>query len=413
MRAILIYFFGFSIPFYKFGVQLIDQIYISIPLVFFYSFVIYFLMSGRYSKKIFFFIITLNFYIFLTTLARVPIFEFLFAFFAFFIATVALAIDFEKNPSLYRYFIKGFIGSAWVTVILVLFYCISIHILDDSQKYLLEPLGYKIGSGVFFGYYRPTIFFLEPAHLSLYLICVYAGTSFVVNNTYQNTILNKLSFLAVILTGSLAGIIILTVFILAKKKSWQKNLLIISILITAFSVLYFFYQDSEIFLRIYRAMTTFSNHNYGSSEGQRIGSMRIIYDIIMDGNYVVILFGTGFSDYTNYLGYLYADSITGSAFKYGKIANSIILHFVSVGMIGMIFTIYVFNLIFRANHIPREYLAIIILIMLSYGTYINYLLWALVIILLKINLASISKYLSSSLHNPNIQKSLYKLNINE
>ena len=274
--------------------------------------------------------------------------------------------------------------------------------------YLLEPLGYKSNYGMgFFGLTRPTIFFLEPAHLGMYLVCVFVVTSFSVSNVYDNTILNKLSFLAIIITGSLAGIIILSVFILIRKNLIQ-NSRIILLAIIAVTLFYIFAQDSEIYQRLYRAFTTFTTHDYGGSEGQRIGSMRIPYDMIKDGNIIVTLFGSGFSDYSRYLQYLYADSIIGSAFRSGNVANSIVIYFVSVGMLGFLFTLYVFSLIFRANHMPKSYVLTIILIMFSYGTFINYLLWVLILILMKINIQSVSKYIDPSC-NPHIFKSRIKL----
>jgi hypothetical protein len=394
MSKLVIYLFGFSIPFYTFGIQLIDQIYISFPLLAFYIFTIFFILSGRFSQKILFLIVLLNLYIFAITIIRVPLLEFIFAFSAFFISTLALSINFERNPVLYQSFIKGFISAAWVTIILILLSFLIRLILNESQIYLLEPLGYKANYGAgFFGLSRPTIFFIEPAHLSMYLVCVFVVTSFSVTNSYNKNVLNKLSFIAIMITGSLAGAVILVAFLITKRRGFLKHFLTIFYTIILISIMYIFFQDSEIFSRLYRAFTTFSSHNYGGSEGQRVGSIRVIYDSIKDGNIIITLFGTGFSDYTAYFANLYSDSITGSAFKYGKIANSIVLYFVSVGMTGFLLTVYVYGVIFRSNNIRLEYLVVILLFMFVYGTFINYLLWVLIIALMKINTLTVSKYM--------------------
>ena len=396
MSKLVTYLFGFSIPFYTLGIQLVDQIYISFPLLAFYIFTIFFILSGRFSQKILFLIVLLNLYIFAITIIRVPLLEFIFAFSAFFISTLALSINFERNPILYCSFIKGFISAAWITIVLILLSFLALLVLNESQMYLLEPLGYKTNYGAgFFGFTRPTIFFIEPAHLSMYLVCVFVVTSFSVTNSYNNNVLNKLSFIAIMISGSLAGAVILVTFLITKKRrGFLQYFVTIFYTIILISIMYIFFQDSEIFSRLYRAFTTFSSHNYGGSEGQRVGSIRVIYDTIKDGNIIITLFGTGFSDYSTYLGNLYSDSITGSAFRYGKISNSISVYFVSVGMTGFLLTIYVFGVIFGANNIRLEHLLVILLLMFVYGTFINYLLWVLIIALMKINTRTVSKYMN-------------------
>ena len=69
------------------------------------------------------------------------------------------------------------------------------------------------------------------------------------------------------------------------------------------------------------------------------------------------------------------------------------MYFVSVGMTGFLLTVYVYGVIFRSNNIRLEYLVVILLFMFAYGTFINYLLWVLIIALMKINTLTVSKYM--------------------
>lgn len=364
--------FALSLFLYDFGFVLKDQIYFSFPMMLFYIFVYINLIKNNFHPKIFLISTLVLFSIFIIALSRTLLQDFAPAFILFSSGFLVMSINFEKIKDLAEPFLIELcrLLNFFSSVILIYVFA-SLYI--NFEDLPLSTLIASESAGTFLHYFRPKLFFLEPAHLALFLSCGFYASLILYKNRKISAFCPIVTALSIFFIGSLAGYVVSILFAI----SYSKRSLPLLLGVVLGGILLFL---SDIdFARKQEIMSVFTEGNSGSSSGQRLYTFLVIKDFLLGTDVITLLSGAGFSDYS---GYFYDMYKYNSALASGKIPNSLAIFLVSIGLPLTLISIFIFLYSCARVNLPLLPFLAVVAIIFSYGTFVNYFFWSLLMIVM-------------------------------
>ncbi len=303
------------------------------------------------------------------------------------------------NVTEFESLFKGFLTGLRLT----LFFAILTIVLQvtgtDGWLGPLSPILNQPGMGIFLGYNRPNVGFSESSHLAIYLFAAYVTLTIIGRQRPELVRLKLLSFLMVIFSGSLSGIVLLTSYMTfqflaaarwssIRRASLRGTLLWGLIIFVCLTLTFAARQSvydllSEYLVRIIKAQEDVSSLNLVSSEGSRLNAILALPDYWEQYGSSGFLFGTGYANYQKWLVDTYGYLGELATFGRGQVDNIIVAVFLSTGFCG--FSIYVY-FIYRAfgRTTFAKFPALVVALLainFSYGYLISGFYWGLLFLL--------------------------------
>lgn len=254
---------------------------------------------------------------------------------------------------------------SWIVqmTLLILYILYSFKILPINLTILESE---KVPHNYYFFYYRPKLFFPEPAYLGLYFAIL------------SNILLKKtdkfLSFIAVCLTGSFLGIGV-SIYLYFRKNI--KHLLILVFLILVFGVT-LLNKENFIIERAVKTLNAVVSGDVSSSEGSRINSIWIGKDLLFDGNIENNFFGPGWSQTEKWIVNNYKILPKFSSISRGDIDNLLSALLLKTGIIGTIIVLLI--VVSNSFNITKNIIRILFSILVfsfTTGVLVHPFVWAL------------------------------------
>ena len=249
--------------------------------------------------------------------------------------------------------VRGLLLGMWLTLGLMVL-CILPQVVDAVE--LLGPLAsWLVGTeqmGVFLGYIRPFAGFSEPSHLAIYLASVYVVLDLLVRAGWPLAFWRAVAPVAVLFTGSVAGLVLLLVYVfsrwagalgrlLAGRFSMQlvmRGLVATSVLVALFLAIGPDPGDlfEEYALRVLKTMDDVETGNLVGSEGSRVNAVLALPDYWTTTGLPGFLAGTGYANHEAWLIDAYGHLSEWSTFSRGAVDSILIAVFLSTGVFGIV-----------------------------------------------------------------------------
>lgn len=265
-------------------------------------------------------------------------------------------------------FINAFKYVYVINILLLMFYWIgfALNISLDFLSVLKSPETYH---NSYLGFYRPQLFFPEPAYLGLFF-----AAGFVV--------FNKLKYLyfiapAVLLTGSLAGILVL-VTLVARKTSFRKQIFYIVLAVLVFSIFNFEFLD-----RVFKIIDVIASGSTNSSEGSRVNSINLLFDYFDNVHPFYFLFGYPWHMTSEIIMAISPDAGAYSSFARGHQDNLIVSLVLKFGLIGSTLLLISIYKVFNKALAVKTFLLVILAVSFLSGNITYDFLWFLILLFLR------------------------------
>lgn len=239
----------------------------------------------------------------------------------------------------------------------------------------------------FIAYYRPYGLMSEPAHLALYLVSAFVF----LHISGSSALLQGLTLLGVILTGSVSGILLLVIYFAAcmfhltslRNAFNYRQILRVSIVALVFTVflISFWSTISDTFTylldRVSVAFRAIQTGELVGSEESRANAFIALPKYWDQKGILGILFGTGYSNYAEWASTNFGSLGLWSALARGDVNNMLVAVMLSTGLLGTLLFFNLLRAIIQSNDV--RILSSIGLFALSfqffYGAMVSYFYW--------------------------------------
>jgi len=270
-------------------------------------------------------------------------------------------------------------------------------------------------SGEFIYYDRPRAGFFEPSHLAIYLCFAFVILDCYDNKNGRSLSLKMVIVIGLLVVGSLSGIVVFAIYVVFKyfelivTRSRRRVFIVHAIpygIIVMCVVGFFAAYYHEIlakfievyYFRIGYAITSFWQGDLVGSEGSRVNAITALPAYWSQKGFSGFMFGTGYSNYQEWLVSTYGHLGSWSTFARGQIDNLFVAVFLSTGLVGLIAYVYFILLAFRgaALHRTVSISIFIVCIQFAYGYLVHYLYWYLLFVLASVLRRNMRTYPSES-----------------
>ena len=347
----LLYLIGLTLPFPELGLPLNEVFTLSITSLIGMLFA--FRRLGRHGLMVEHKAALVMVVVFAATaIARHPVSSYALSLAALGLALLPFANS-RLRPGELRGLVKGLLLGVWLTLGLM---ALSILPQVVGALYLLGPLeSVLVGTeqtGVFLGYVRPFAGFSEPSHLAIYLASVYVVLDLLVRGGWPLALWRAVAPVAVLFTGSVAGLVLLLVYVfsrwagalgrlLAGRFSMQlvmRGLVVTAVLVALFLAIGPDPGDlfEEYALRVLKTMDDVETGNLVGSEGSRVNAVLALPDYWTTTGLPGFLAGTGYANHEAWLIDAYGHLSEWSTFSRGAVDSILIAVFLSTGVFGIV-----------------------------------------------------------------------------
>ena len=413
--SILLFSLGFFLPFANQGPHVAGSIYITPGLVIGVIAPIYILVKRGIGLR-FAYLLLMIIIFFILTFLRYPLESFYLSLSALFLLLLILVVRMPHEYEINALFIGFQVGLA--VVVFIIFVEIFSQIIGaDSvylgvQRFFSDQRTIQNAHNHMVFYYRPYATFAEPAHLAYYLAFSYATLDQV--RSSGRSWLKYLTLLAIFLSGSMVGYVLLLVYLVSKKSSIVHNYglmnlrlnivktlesLLLFSLLTILILFVFLYSDffqtisERLVGRLSQVYEALIGHNVGSSAGVRAGSWIVLLDYWRSNEFGAFLVGTGYANYDTYMMEYYRDS-PYSTWASGKLHSSAVVVLLSTGLVGSLsYLLFMFS-VFRYFRQDKN-LAVVTLVLFAHfasGALLSYVQWQIMFVLLLARNFNLRKY---------------------
>ena len=294
--------------------------------------------------------------------------------------------------------ITGFIIGYLITLFLIFFWIVTQLVnMRDLYESLSPFRRVRLNNHNYFvAYYRPQAGFAEPAHLAYYLAFSYAVFDHL-KVKWANFL--KLSCaIAIFAIGSLVGIVLFATYFLLKtithlpkfrlsKRVLTRSILgagaSVAVLVTVVPTSFLMSMYEVVTSRFSKAFDAAQSGRMSGSEGSRVNTLRALFDYWGDQGYAGMLYGEGYGNISAWLSEFYA-GIRWSTMAAGGVDSKFVALAISSGLVGIIFYVSLFFIIFRHFGGSRNLaiIALFIVANLASGGLLVYWKWHLLFVLL-------------------------------
>ena len=404
--GLLLYLLGFFIPFAVSGPHVTGSIYVTPGLIIGVIASIFLLINRDIGRRLLFLFLMICIFS-IITLIRHPVSSFLISISALTLILLILTIPVRKIKAVSNLF-NGFFTSLMI-ILALLFLEILSQVFGFNQVYLfLRSLftgAEHIASGhnYMLFYFRPYVSFAEPAHLAYYLAFSYAIIDQIQNEKYYW--LKLVTLAGLILLGSLAGYVLILVYVLAKfiidnnsiffftglKIDRKKILKLLALLVFVGIALPVAWAHSEFanFIlsrftsRVAQITGALFDANVSSSAGVRSGAYIVLIDYWRTSGLLGVLIGTGYANYSEWMIQYYGGS-QYTTFSTGRLHSYGIVIILSTGLVGLAFYMTFLYSVFRYFG-QQKNIAVIVLVVVAHfasGSLLDFTKWQLLFVLL-------------------------------
>lgn len=240
---------------------------------------------------------------------------------------------------------------------------------------------------LYIAYYRPYGLMSEPAHLALYFVSAFVFLD--ISGTHG--LLRRLTLLAILLTGSISGILLLAVYLAVRFRSLISvrhrvnygrvlSAMIATVLAVPLLVLVWPMIVDTVDLihgRIYQAVLAIQQVQLIGSEASRANAHIALTTYWRQGDLWEILFGTGYANYSEWIEANFQSFGARSALAQGEVINMLVAVTLSTGLFGATLFFNLLRAIFKSH--GAGMFSVIGLFALSfqffYGTMVFYFYW--------------------------------------
>lgn len=267
--------------------------------------------------------------------------------------------------------------------------------------------------GVFLGYVRPAAGFSEPSHMAIFLAAIYVLSDLGRNIYRFPTGLKPTLVLAIVLSGSLSGILLFVVYAAAQamlgprqpgRAGWSTRTLAQALVGAAIAIATLAWLGPAVFdftddyaARLVKTQEDIETLNLVGSEASRVNAILALPEYWEAAGAPGFMFGTGYANYQDWLLSTYGHLNQSATFARGQIDNLLVAVFLSTGLIGLLAYL---NFLVQAFGTPvsREQWPVMIFVVavnFSYGYLISGLYWGLLFVL-----AAVGRYAAVSRSTP-------------
>lgn len=296
--------------------------------------------------------------------------------------------------------VRGLIGGLVITLVLM---ALTIFPQVIGVPGLLGPArAWLIGTeqtGTFLGYIRPFAGFSEPSHLAIYLSAVYVVLDLLVRAGRQLMVLRAVTALAVVLSGSVSGLVLLFSYVVFRWLGAIRRLVsgrisgrfLIRSALASVVVLVLFLAlgpdpgelATEYSLRLLKTIDDVQTGNLVGSEGSRVNAILALPDYWESAGLPGFLAGTGYANHQGWLIDTYGHLNESATFSRGAIDSVLIAVFLATGIFGFLAYLRVLWVGF-GGRVLRLHIALIVFVLVlnfSYGYLIAGLYWQLLFVM--------------------------------
>lgn len=413
--SVLLFSVGFFLPFANQGPHVAGSIYITPGLVVGVITPIYILVKRGIGLR-FAYLFLMIIIFFILTFLRYPLESFYLSLSALFLLLLNLVV---RMPNKYEInaLLIGFQSGLAVVICIVFVEIFSQIIGADSvylgvQKFFSDQRTIQNPHNHMVFYYRPYATFAEPAHLAYYLTFSYAILDQV--RYGGRSWLKYLTLLAIFLSGSMVGYVLLLVYLVSKKSSIVYSYVVMNLRINIVRILeslllfsllaililfVFLYSDffqtisARLVGRLSQVYEALIEQNVGSSAGVRAGSWIVLLDYWHSNGLGAFLVGTGYANYDAYMLEYYRGS-PYSTWASGKLHSSAVVVLLSTGLVGSLSYLFFMFSVFRYFRQDKN-LAVVTLVVLAHfasGALLSYVQWQILFVLLLARNFNLKKY---------------------
>lgn len=314
-----------------------------------------------------------------------------------------------ERPKEYNSMLRGFL-IGWKIVVAILFAEVLLQIVGATGPYELLTGLFRDANSIysvhnqFLGYFRPYGTMQEPAHLALYLCASFVIFDLSASIDKKNMFCG-ISVVGIFLVGSVSGWMLLFVYIFFKaiyllggfggyrKKRFLKGvslLLVCALVLMVVSVAFrefggaVFEAILHISQRLDIALGALTSGKLTGSEGSRVNAFLALPAYWADSGILGFIFGTGYSNYSDWLQQRFEIEGSLSSLARGDVNNILVAVFLSTGVIGL-FAYCTFLMGLFKMHRTKVTSAVAFFVFafhFVYGTLVSYFFWYLLFMLL-------------------------------
>ena len=286
-----------------------------------------------------------------TAVARHPLGSYVLSLAALGLALLPFANS-RLRPGELRGLVEGLLLGMWLTLGLMAL-CILPQVAGAIE--LLGPLASVLvgteQTGVFLGYVRPFAGFSEPSYLAIYLASVYVVLDLLVRAGWPLAFWRALTPVAVLFTGSVAGLVLLLLYIFSRWAGavarllagrFSMKLVMRGLVATALLVALFLAAGpdpdglfEQYALRLLTTLDDVETGNLVGSEGSRVNAVLALPDYWAATGLPGFLGGTGYANHEAWLIDAYGHLGEWSTFSRGAVDSILIAVFLSTGVFGL------------------------------------------------------------------------------
>lgn len=253
--------------------------------------------------------------------------------------------------------------------------------------------------GVFLGYIRPFAGFSEPSYLAIYLTSIYVVLDLLVRAGWPLAFWRAVAPVAVLLTGSVSGLVLLVLYVVSRwggalgrllAGRFSMKLVLRGLVASAVLVALFLAvgpDPGDLFeqyaLRVLKTLDDVETGNLVGSEGSRVNAVLALPDYWDATGLPGFLTGTGYANHKAWLIDAYGHLNESATFSRGAVDSILIAVFLSTGVFGVAAYLRFLAIGFGARVLAAHMsLAVFVLaINFAYGYLIAGLYWQLLFVL--------------------------------
>ena len=389
----LICYLGIFIPLYVIGFRFFGYDF-SFAMVILIVLNIFLIFKNRFNKYVLGSFILFLIWCFFTAFPRAEINTYIPSLAALLLVCFPLSASWRylniNKKRVYKYYIYGI----YLTLGIVGYELLCIFLgIEPFYNNISFGIFERIRVGQFLGINRVKGFFLEPAHLAIYIVFSYVIVDMYDENVKRKEILRLILFGTLLLTFSLTGLIIILIYYFAKNIVFNSNRFRNTIKIgltlgLVLTILGFFYSEYLFFIfnRFGSMFEALQKGGFSRTYGARANAIFILSDYYESEGFIKFLFGEGYANYESWLkqnfGHLGLSSLAA-----GKIPNVFSVLVLSTGLIGLLFYFAFLVTIVKQFKVENSSTIFVLIIVLNFGIgfLISYMMWALILTLLLLN----------------------------
>ena len=380
-------FFCLAIPFSAFGFYFGQFLFsvLLIPLVLINSLNI---IKLRFKKKIFIHFVIFFIICFFSGISRFSLETFLLPLLVFFFLIFMFSGTLQiRKP-------KKYIIISFLVLSVYCFFELFVGLISNDLMFEIEKfLNIKGSTTTYRDIRRLRGGFLEPSVMGLALnfyLMMFLNLTF--SNKRNKILIYLLCIFWIVMTFSSAGyaglLINLLFFIFSRLKNlkFEPKLNLKSLYTFLLSIIIVFVAYNNFFAPIYKAFEkiilipeVILSGNVAGSVGYRINSLIVAPQFIFEANFFEKLFGTGFSNYSEYLISRFGDN-EFSGFYDGSIGNIFSAILLSTGLLGFFsFILFLKNVLSLKNKLVHlQFILITLLSLIGFGDLTSPWIWSII-----------------------------------